>query len=455
MLMNSDQFLERLRAYDVEVSTIIHVGAADGQWAAMAQDVFPDSRCHLIEANPYWKPQLDQLAATRPNVSFTMAAAGPVQGEARLKLTSNPRLGFISGQGYDSVIEISVPMVRLYDEVTAHNLQPPYLLRIDCNGFDHEIIQGGQGLLMETSVLIAACYNIAPDVERQFPSIIEYYEKFGFRMMDLIDPEFRPLDSVLWKFDALFLRWQHPHAKAHVFATPELPFPSYAELYTLVSMDHLDALGRIANRGIEIGTIIDVGAARGTWSVSAKPIFPQAHCHLIEAKTYWQEELDTLTRERSDFTYTLAAAGAHEGETLFVNTERPYGGWAAGGFTDGSETDMVENVRMITIDNEIRRHDLKPPYLIKLDTHGTEREILAGAIQAMNNCHLLVVECYNWGVVGERRFTSMIQYFETFGMKVVDVGDIMARPYDRALWSLDLCLVKAHRPECENFAYAG
>ena len=211
---------------------------------------------------------------------------------------------------------------------------------------------------------------------------------------------------------------------------------------------HDQALSRIRGRDLTVQTIIDVGASDGRWSIMAKKHWPWARCHLIEAYTYWAEDLEYLSMNLPGFSYCLEAAGAKKGETYFFNSEEdPFGGAASNSFSDG-----YWKVRQTTIDDEIRDEPLIGPFLIKLDTHGYEREILKGASKALKETNLIVVEVYNFMEL-DKRFPSFCSYLECLGFRCIDIAAPLYRPHDQSLWQMDVFFVPNNRLEFDYHGY--
>ena len=197
-------------------------------------------------------------------------------------------------------------------------------------------------------------------------------------------------------------------------------------------------LQQVQDLGVSIETIIDVGSSNGPWSFMAKEIIPDAHCHLIEANPHWKSSLEWIVSEYPDFSFVMAAAGPEDGEIQFSYVaEDPYSGYVSLG--DSVATTI--SVPMITIDKEVERLNLKPPYLIKLDTHGFERGILKGASRTLRQTALLVTECYNIMREEDRRFPEMVQFYEGLGLKCIQLVAPMFRPFDDALWQFDLAFL--------------
>src|SRR4030065_390986 len=82
-----------------------------------------------------------------------------------------------------------------------------------------------------------------------------------------------------------------------------------------LSMDA--ALLRFRARDIPIGTVIDIGASDGRWSLSAKKYFPDARYLLVEAPSAHQPALARLKGTYRKFDYVIAAASGWCGAGCF------------------------------------------------------------------------------------------------------------------------------------------
>jgi FkbM family methyltransferase len=121
-------------------------------------------------------------------------------------------------------------------------------------------------------------------------------------------------------------------------------------------------LMRTRDRGIQVGSVIDVGASDGRWTRLCMKHFPNAAYLLVEAQPIHEPALRTLASRRPTVEYIIAAAGDRFGEIYFDGSE-PFGGLAS------EEPFMRNNLRVpvTTLDYEVERRGLPPPYLIKLD----------------------------------------------------------------------------------------
>lgn len=209
------------------------------------------------------------------------------------------------------------------------------------------------------------------------------------------------------------------------------------------------AIARMAAR-IHVSTVIDVGASDGRWSVEASRHFPGAEFLLVEAnRRAHGAALEALTSRRKEFHAVLAAAGDLEGEASFDGSD-PFGGRVIGGLVSR----RGDRVHMVTLDAEVERLRLPPPYLVKLDTHGFEVPILDGAKRVLESTSLVIIEVYNFDLGGGAlRFDAQCRDMERRGFRPADVADPMWRRHDRFLWQMDLFFVPSSRAEFARNSY--
>jgi FkbM family methyltransferase len=203
------------------------------------------------------------------------------------------------------------------------------------------------------------------------------------------------------------------------------------------------AYQRIAARGHEIRTVIDVGASDGVWSEALMRHYPTARYLLVEAQPVHHSALREFCARYPNAELALAAAGDRDGR-IFFDAQDPLGGQAS--YTP-YPTHNIE-VTVTTIDHEIESRKLGGPFLIKLDTHGFEVPILRGAARTLERTEVVVMECYNFRLSPEcLLFDEMCSHMETLGFRCIDMVDVARRPHDGALWQMDLVFVRKDRPE--------
>jgi FkbM family methyltransferase len=208
----------------------------------------------------------------------------------------------------------------------------------------------------------------------------------------------------------------------------------------------VDALARLKERQIPVQSIIDVGASDGRWSTQALNFFPAARCLCIEAQTAHEPGLKAFKAAHPNADYVFCAASDQPGEINFDAREL-FGGIAL----KTPWGDHCIKVPAQTLDNLVSERRLPAPYLIKLDTHGHELPILAGAARVLEQTEVLVAEVYNiTGPPPATPFWEFCRAVGELGFRCIDLFDPLYRPRDNMLWQMDMVFVRATRPE---FAY--
>jgi FkbM family methyltransferase len=212
-----------------------------------------------------------------------------------------------------------------------------------------------------------------------------------------------------------------------------------------LSTTHTDTLARMASWGVQFDHFFDIGAAQGTWGPMVRKHWPQAMVHHFEAAPPWEPDLRRAAEQTGNAQVVMAAAGEQEGEAFFrYDPANPFGG----ALIDTPDEHTIR-VPVVTLDGYIDKNAIQGRMALKLDTHGAERAILAGASNFMESCDLVIFETYNFGPAS-RRFGQMAVLFEErYGLRCIDMAEPLWRPYDNALWQLDLYFV---RPEGTRLA---
>lgn len=197
-------------------------------------------------------------------------------------------------------------------------------------------------------------------------------------------------------------------------------------------------LARAAARETKIATWIDVGASNGSWSLLARRHFPTARFLLFEPLAERQDALARL-HQTYGFDCVAAAAGAAPATIEFaVDPELDGSGVAL------DNTVERRRVPVETVDRAIAARRLAGPYGLKLDTHGYEIPVLAGASSALAQTNLIIIESYNFALTPDcLRFHELCARMEGAGFRCCDLADPMRRPTDGALWQMDLAFAPA------------
>lgn len=196
--------------------------------------------------------------------------------------------------------------------------------------------------------------------------------------------------------------------------------------------------------GFAPGTVIDVGAAFGSFTRECHAVFPDAEYLLIEPLEEYRPPLNRLTRAISKAHYCIAAAAAQPG-TMELNVHPDLVGSSLYREVE-SATDVngiPRTVSVVTIDSTVNERGAVGPYLIKLDVQGAELDVLRGAEQALADCEFVVLEVSFFKFFhGGPECADVLAYMRGLGFVPYDIVGLQYRPLDQALSQADVAFVK-------------
>lgn len=203
--------------------TVVDVGVASG--TQELYQAFPDSFFVLIEPLKAFEPQLLSILERYKGL-YVLAAAGAKTGQALFHAHPNHLEGSsLYKESIDPEAdgeEISVPMIRVDDILAEQGLQGPFLLKVDVQGAELQVLEGAQRTLTQTEVVVleASLFAFLQGAP-QFFDVIGYMKERGFVVYDLIPGWHRPLDNALAQVDLVFVKEEGRFRQNHAFATAE------------------------------------------------------------------------------------------------------------------------------------------------------------------------------------------------------------------------------------------
>jgi hypothetical protein len=100
-----------------------------------------------------------------------------------------------------------VPMITLDEECATRSLQGPYLVKVDTQGFELEVLRGASAVLEQTEVLILEVSFFRLFTSNPiFSEVVAFMADRGFEFYDLLGSSTRPLDGALAQADVVFAR---------------------------------------------------------------------------------------------------------------------------------------------------------------------------------------------------------------------------------------------------------
>lgn len=197
-------------------STVIDVGANVGQFARSIRDFLPGAMIYSFEPLADCCKQLAAHFKNDPKFEAFCLALGDRSEERSMHRSAYscsssllPMLDLHKNsfpESASSTIE-SVTVKRLDDVMRGKSLQPPVLLKLDVQGYEDIVVQGGletvsrcQGVLVEAST--TRLYEGQP----LFDDIYRLFRRLGFSYRGNVGQLLSPLDGSILQVDAFFIR---------------------------------------------------------------------------------------------------------------------------------------------------------------------------------------------------------------------------------------------------------
>jgi FkbM family methyltransferase len=211
--------LSLLRANGFHPGFIIDVGANRGDWTIECRQVFPDSSYFLVDADPANVDALKALCSTVPDCRYSITLLGAQPRDGVMFYQMGTGSSVLSERTQFERRQIQLPMTTL-DTLLGDELRRPVLLKLDVQGYELEVLRGGNEVLAKTDVVIAECalveYNTGSPV---FADVVAFMKERGFVVYDFCGQIRRQEDGVLSHTDVIFTRedaaWRRPFGSWH------------------------------------------------------------------------------------------------------------------------------------------------------------------------------------------------------------------------------------------------
>ena len=171
-------------------------------------------------------------------------------------------------------------------------------------------------------------------------------------------------------------------------------------------------LWEVNDLGISPNAILDIGAHTGQFHSWAKKVWPDAGIFMIEANPLHESTLDRLAMMNGD-NYLMAALGDEEREvTFYTRSDKPH--------TEGNSYYKEHNywdIPQLVQENKVKLKKLDNIFeddavfdIIKIDTQGSELDILKGGKKLVSRASVIVLEVayveYNEGAPTAKEITD-------------------------------------------------
>lgn len=194
--------------------TIIDIGAFKGKFTRWARREFPSARAIMFEANAEWEADLRAMQARLGDgVEYRICLLGDRPRDSVRFFRGGTGSSIYREMTSVRMAEVELPMSTLDDELGGFGPAGPSLLKIDVQGAEIDVLNGGLKTLESVEFVFSECsvleYN---EGGAQLAAMIAWMHERGFvvydicQLMRLPDMNLNQLDVVFVRKDSTFRR---------------------------------------------------------------------------------------------------------------------------------------------------------------------------------------------------------------------------------------------------------
>ena len=213
-LADLDRFrLRHLRELGLELKHFFDVGASNGCWSSRVSEDFPEATFDLFEPlvdyAPTYREVMADVLRRHPGFRLHKVALGAERKRGRMYAYPANAVGSTTlelGWTPASAEAIEVDMLTLDYVVQEFRLPIPQVIKMDVQGGELSVLEGGRQMLPQVQVLLLECW-LARAYGKCTPlwlEIADWLREAGFHLWDLGNG-WRDTDGTLVAQDFLFL----------------------------------------------------------------------------------------------------------------------------------------------------------------------------------------------------------------------------------------------------------
>jgi FkbM family methyltransferase len=174
---------------------------------------FPEAYFSLFERQPALQSELLAFADMHKNVTVYPVGVGSKSGISTFTLheradsctfACDPLLA--DQQGFP---QVEIPTVALDDFLRAHQLPRPNLVKIDAEGWDLNVLEGGSTSVAHASIVLIEAAVSNKSFQNCLLAVLSSMRELGHRPLDITDVN-RSSQGALWLLEMAFVRMGDP-----------------------------------------------------------------------------------------------------------------------------------------------------------------------------------------------------------------------------------------------------
>jgi FkbM family methyltransferase len=208
-----------LKANGFAPRTLFDIGVATGTTGFY--QTFEDVKYVLVDPLAESEPFMRDICQRFPGAIYELAAAGAAPGEASFGVEPG-----LSGSSFfrKDGDKRTVPMITLDDLVEKHALEAPFLVKLDVQGYELEVLRGFERHIAKAEVIVSET-GFWSDRKKSGPApfheLVAFMAARDFMLYDIAGLARRPRDGALAEADLVFVRRDSKLREHASYRTPE------------------------------------------------------------------------------------------------------------------------------------------------------------------------------------------------------------------------------------------
>ena len=173
----------------------------------------------MCEAQPSKKPYLEKIKQQfSSQVEYHIGLLGANKKDSMsYYLMETGSSVFEENTDYDRET-VQLPMLTLDTLVDVSSLEAPFLLKLDVQGYEIEVLKGANTLLAKADIVLLEVsileYNKGAPL---IAEVIGFMDAHGFSMFDITELKRTSGNHALFQADAFFCKHEHPFINTKIF----------------------------------------------------------------------------------------------------------------------------------------------------------------------------------------------------------------------------------------------
>lgn len=208
--------LDHIWFHEMNIAAVIDVGANEGQFSRTLRLLLPNCKIFAFEPIPACYERTKRRFARDSGYKLFNVALGEKRSISKFTVSAETgasslmSMSTLQAKHFPRSLqreEIEVNVERLDDIMATQALAKPYLLKIDVQGYEFQVLQGGLKTLNEANLLILeASYEPFYEGQKLFEEVYDLVRVHGFRLADTFNMMFDPGTGRALQGDFLFVK---------------------------------------------------------------------------------------------------------------------------------------------------------------------------------------------------------------------------------------------------------